>query len=176
LGSDGVTALCKGLSTNSTLKKLSLKHCNIDERGGKPIGEMLSFKRLGLISLDLTSNSIGPLGLIDICDGLNENTSLKTFRLGDNSVEQTNDDAKALDMFAGVLAKHPSIMAVDFLHNKIGTGGGTRLLPAVHDNKQITEFKVDSRSMCDQLFQSLFRASTSKKKGKKGKGKKGKKK
>lgn len=74
LGSDGVAVLCKGLSTNSTLKKLSVKHCNIDERGGKPIADMLRFARLELISLDLTSNQIGGLGLIDICLGLSQNT------------------------------------------------------------------------------------------------------
>lgn len=55
LGSEGASSLCKGLSTNSTLRKLSLKHCNIDERGGKPIGDMLSFKRSGLMELDLVS-------------------------------------------------------------------------------------------------------------------------
>ena len=133
---------------------------------------MLTFKRSGLISLDLTSNSIGGLGLIDICSGLLENGSLKTLRLGDNSIGQTDDDAKALEMFASVLAKHPSIMAVDLLHNDIGTDGGTLLLPAIRDNKQITEFKCDSR-MDDTLFNSLFRVSTAKKsKGSKKKKKK----
>ena len=103
------------------------------------------------------------------------NTSLKTLRLGDNSIGgQTEDDAKALEQFALVLAKHTSIVAVDLMYNVIGTEGGTLLLPAVRDNKQITEFKVDSK-MDDELYKSLFRASAGKK-GKKGKGKKGKKK
>ena len=166
LGSEGVIALCKGLRTNSTLKKLSLKHCNIDERGGTPIAEMLQFKRLALISLDVTSNSLGGIGLLDICEGLGCNSILKILRLADNSICQ--DDTTALEKFAGVLAKHPSLIAVDMLHNKIGTTGGQLLLPAIRDKTQITEFKVDSR-MDDELFKSLFRASTAskKKKGKK---------
>ena len=57
-GSMGVQHLCKGLSTNSTLKRLSLKYCNVDEHGGQPIGEMMSFKRSGLISLDVVSTNI----------------------------------------------------------------------------------------------------------------------
>lgn len=175
IGTNGVAALCKGISTNSTLKKLSLKHCNIDEHGGKPIGEVLSFKKTALQQLDLTSNLLGGIGLSDICTGLSDNTSLKTLRLGDNSIGgQTEDDAKALEQFALVLAKHTSIVAVDLMYNVIGTEGGTLLLPAVRDNKQITEFKVDSK-MDDELYKSLYRAST-RKKGKKGKGKKGKKK
>ena len=109
-----------------------------------------------------------------ICAGLSENTSLKTFRLGDNSIGQTDDDAEALEMFASVLVKHPSIIGIDLLHNTIGTRGGTLLLPAVRDNKQISEFKVDSK-MDDELFKSLFKVSTSKKsKGKKKKKKKSK--
>ena len=104
--------------------------------------------------------------------GQRENTKLKTFRLGDNSVGQSNDDAKALHKFAAAISRHPAIIAVDLLHNPIGTDGGTLLLPAVRDNKQITEFKVCSK-MDDDLYKSLFRASTgSKKKGAKGKKKK----
>lgn len=110
----------------------------------------------------------------DICIGLGENTSLKTFRFGDNGIGQADHDAEALEVFAGVLVKHPSIIGVDLLHNKIGTRGGTLLLPAVRDNKKISEFKVDSK-MDDELFKSLFKAGTGTKK-KKGKKKKKKKK
>lgn len=173
-GLAGVQHVCKGLSTNSTLKKLSLKYCNIDERGGTPIGEMLSFRRSGLISLDITSNSIGGTGLKDICAGLRANTALKTFRLGDNSLGRTPEDGDALEAFARVLVAHPALLGVDLLHNDIGTAGGTRLLPAVRENARLSEFKVDA-NMDDALFAALFRASAPKKgKGKK-KGKKKKK-
>lgn len=158
LGSAGLAALCKGLQTNSTLKKLSVKFCNIDERGGNPLGEILRFKRTGLVSLDLTSNRLSALGLRDICLGMDLNSSLKILRLADISVGQSDDDAEALGMFAGVLVKHPSIVAVDLSHNNIGTKGGNVILPAVTENKRITEFKVDSR-MDEELYKALFRAS-----------------
>lgn len=163
LGSDGVEALCKGLKTNSTLKKLSLRYCGMDKRSGKPIADVLRFKRTALIFLELSNNQLGGLGLFDLCDGLGENTSLKTLRLAENSIGQTDDDAKALGKFAGVLVRHMSIIAVDLLYNHIGTHGGTLLLPAVTDNTRIIEFKVDPR-MDNALFQSLFRVSMSSKK------------
>ncbi|KAL7437548.1 hypothetical protein ACHAXH_003179 [Discostella pseudostelligera] len=160
LGSDGVEALCKGLKTNSTLKKLSLRYCGMDKRGGKAIADVLRFKKTALVFLDLSNNQLGGLGLFDMCDGLSENTSLKTLRLAENSIGQTDDDAKALEKFAGVLVRHVSIIAVDLLYNHIGTHGGSLLLPAVTDNTGIIEFKVDPR-MDNALFQSLFRVSMS---------------
>lgn len=156
LGSQGVAALCKGLSTNSTLKKLSLKHCGIDEQGGKPLTEMLSFKKSALISLDVSCNSLGGSGLSDVCtDGLLVNTSLKTLRLADNGINQSDDDVKGLKELGSVLIQHPSLIAVDLNHNNIGDRGAKVLLPSLIDNKQITEFKVDTR-MNDDLFKQLY--------------------
>ena len=170
LGSNGVEALCRGLATNSTLKKLSLKHCNIDENGGQPIAKMLLFKKLGLMSLDLTCNRLGGKGLSDMCIGLIENSSLKTFRLADNSVGQADHDIKALTKFSEVLVKHPSLVAVDLLHNKIGSNGGQIILPSLRENRRITTFKIDS-NMDDKIFEALFRVSTSSRKDSKNKSK-----
>ena len=173
VGSVGVHKLCKGLSSNSTLKKLSLKHCCIDKHGGKPIGEMLGFKKTALVSLDLTCNQIGCVGLTDICTaGLAENSSLKTLRIADNLIGQTDDDARALETLAEVLSKHPSLIGVDLNYNRIGNRGGEILVPAIRDNKQLTEFKVDPSGMEEDLFKVLYRASSTAKKKKKGKGKK----
>ena len=171
LDSQGVAALCKGLATNSTLKKLSLKHCGIDEQGSKPLADMLRFKKTALISLDVSCNAIGGSGLSDLCTGLLANTSLKTLRLADIGINQSDDDVKGIETLATVLVKHPLLIAVDINHNNIGDRGAGVLLPSLVDNKQITEFKVDTR-MDDELFKQLFRASASVKKKKGGKKKK----
>jgi len=164
LGSNGMNALCKGLRTNSTLKRLSVRHCSIDEHGGKAVGEMLHFKKTALIALDLSSNKLGCIGLRDmLSEGMDENTSLKTLRLAENSIGQTDDDFKTLESFAIFLMKHPSLVAVDLMHNRIGTTGGTLLLPAVTENKRLTEFKVDS-NMDNDVFKALFRVSAPPKK------------
>lgn len=174
LQSEGVASLCKGLSTNSSLKKLSLKHCGIDEEGGKPLAKMLLFKRLGLISLDLTGNSLGSAGLIDLCDGLMGNSSLSMIRLAENSIGQSPDDLKALRIFADVLSKNTSLVAVDMLHNKIGSEGGLCLLESVRANICLADFKVDS-NMDDEIYKGLFKCSV-KQNDKKKKGSKKKKK
>lgn len=166
--SDGVAALCRGLATNSTLKKLSLKHCGIDEKGGGPIAKMLLFKRLGLISLDLTGNCLGAVGLADICVGLLDNSSLKTLRLAENSIGHAEEDMKSLKIFADVLSKNKSLIAVDLLHNRIGSAGGSILLPSVQGSAQITEFRVDS-NMDDEIYYSLYKMSISEKPVKKKK-------
>ena len=113
----------------------------------------------------VASNALGGNGLIDICQGLKDNTSLKTFRYGDNSLGHTDVDLQALEALATVLASHPTIVGVDLLHNRIGNEGGSLLLPALQENKQITEFKVDTQ-MDEELFKALFRSSASTKKGK----------
>jgi len=172
MGNQGAAALCKGLATNSTLKKLSLKHCGIDEQGGQSFADILCFKKTALVSLDVSCNSLGGTGLSDLCtDGLLANTSLKTLRLADNGINQTDDDVKGIETLATVLVKHPSLIAVDINHNNIGDRGAKVLLPSLVDSKQITEFKVDTR-MNDELFKQLFRASAPSKKKKGGKKKK----
>lgn len=160
LQSAGVELLCKGLATNSSLKKLSLKHCGIDEQGGAPIAKMLMFKRLGLISLDLTGNSLKAVGLIDLCDGLMVNSSLKTLRLGENSIGQSEEDMSSLEKFADVLSK-TSLIAVDLLHNRIGSKGGSILLHAVRENSRLSEFKVDM-NMDEDVYNALFKMSVQK--------------
>lgn len=110
-----------------------------------------------------------------MCVGLSKNTSLKTLRLGDNAIGQTQEDAEALEDFSRILATHPTVLGVDLLHNNIGTQGGTLLLPAVQENARLSEFKVDA-NMDDDLFRSLFKASNPKKSKGKKKGAKKKKK
>lgn len=73
LKSEGVAALCMGIRTNSTLKKLSLRYCDIDENAGGPLGEMLAFTKIGLSILDLMGNRLSGIGLRDMCPGMRRN-------------------------------------------------------------------------------------------------------
>ena len=45
IGSDGVIALAEGLKANENLKILSLAYCDIDQRGGRPLLEILIFQK-----------------------------------------------------------------------------------------------------------------------------------
>ena len=103
LGSAGAFALCKGLSTNSSLKVLSLRHCAITNstEGDEPIFcAMLSFKRLALATLDLSSNKLEGKGLKEqLCSGLEQNSSLTALRLADNNIREIDEDVAALEEF-----------------------------------------------------------------------------
>lgn len=57
LGDDGAGALCWGLRTNSSLKYLHLPYCNLGAESGAPLGEMLSYTKLQLATLNLQVGS-----------------------------------------------------------------------------------------------------------------------
>ncbi|GMH92453.1 hypothetical protein TL16_g12351 [Triparma laevis f. inornata] len=170
-GSEGVAALCLGLRTNSTLKKLSLKYCNLDGDAGGPLGEVLAFTRSGLNILDIQGNHVGGKGLLDMCPGLQRNKSLTQLVLADNDISEAEVDNESLKKFAEVLLIHPTLTSVNLLYNRFG-GAGEYLVPAVDPasggNKNITEFRVDA-SLHDELYEKLNKMGGGGKKGKKGK-------
>jgi hypothetical protein len=182
--SEGVAALCRGIRTNSTLKKLSLKYCDLDHNAGGPLGEMLSFNKLGLSTLDLTGNTISGLGLKKLCPGLRQPgaaPAFTTFLIGDNFINETDEDLEGLAELAAILLEHPILASVNMDYNRIGLAGGEILLPALGpENKKITSFFVDSSLAAimhdgTPLYDKLMKKAGGGAKGKKG-GKKGKKK
>jgi len=184
LGSEGVFALCQGLRTNSTLKQLHLPYCNIDEKGGPPLGEMLSYRQLTLNMLNLQGNHLGGAGLKGICDGLETNVALASLSVADNGIAQTDEDIAALEALARLIMKPESVLAaVDMLYNRIGEKGGKAMLFIFNGGKEegkgapskVKQLLVDS-TLPQQLFDHLCRIDAAgggkKKKGKKKKGKK----
>lgn len=181
LGSAGALSLCKGISTNSSLKVLSIRHCDITNstEGDEPIFcAMLSFKRLALATLDLSSNRLEGKGLKEqLCSGLEQNSSLTTLRLADNNIRQTDEDVAALEEFGKVLSRNSTLTDIDLNNNLIGSKGGKCLLHYVSENKHITTFKVSEIGMDTETYTALFRVSNvakgkGKKKGKKKSSKK----
>jgi len=172
LKSEGVAALCMGLRTNSTLKKLSLQYCDIDEDSGGPLGEMLAFTKLGLSILDLKGNRLGGIGLRDMCPGLLRNKSLTSIVIADNNICTRDTDVEGLRSFAEVLFNHPTLSKVDMQYNRIESSGATILIPALdpkEGNKNITAFLPDA-SIENAVFEKIFKnGGGGKKKGKKKK-------
>ena len=65
-----MTALCRGLRTNCTLKQLHMPYCGIGALGGAPLAEMLSYAKLTLTTLNLQGNQLGGTGIHQLCPGL----------------------------------------------------------------------------------------------------------
>lgn len=174
LKSEGIAALCRGLRTNSTLKHLSAQYCSIDSQGAENIAEMLSFKRSSLVSLHLTGNRIGGKGLVKLSQGLSQNGTLAELNIADNGIRFSADDIAGLEAFGSAIATHPSLVAINLVHNCLGNNGGRVLVPSVSTNKKIESFKVDPASVLDeQVYNALNRCpSKAKKKGKSKKKKK----
>jgi len=160
LGSVGTKNLCKGICTNSRLKKLSLKYCGIDQDGGDPLAEMLLFPKIGLTILELGGNKLGGEGLFRICRGLAQNSSLTCLGISDNQIWGSRDlDVKGLSLFASCVSKHPGLKEINLLHNPIEEIGALALLPTVAENNpHIERFLLDKlSSFSDDLFRQLYR-------------------
>jgi Ran GTPase-activating protein (RanGAP) involved in mRNA processing and transport len=158
LGSEGIENLCRGLCTNSTLKKLSVKFCGIDQNGGDPLAEMLLFSKLSLTILELGGNQLGGEGLLRICHGLAQNSSLTNLGLSDNQIWGPRDE-KSLSTFAFCVSKHPRLKEINLLYNLIEERGAVALKPAVEgaENQRIEKFLLDASNIPDGLYQQLYR-------------------
>lgn len=177
LGGLGVRALCRGLRTNSTLQQLHLSYCGIHPDGGAPLGELLSFTKLGLQRLALQGNKLGGEGLSAIAKGLARSASLVQIELADNAIDATEEDTAALAEFAAAAVACPTLANIDLLYNRIGVSGGEALRPIVTTaGKNISELLVDA-TLPEPLFDELckFGGGGKKKKGGKKGGKKKKK-
>ena len=177
LRSEGISALCRGLKTNSTLKNLSVQYCNITSDGAPSIAEMLSFKKFAMTSLNLAGNRIGAKGLATLSSqGLPQNSSLMELIIADNSIRSTVEDVSTLEKFGQAVAAHPTLTTIDLMHNYIGDEGGRALLPSLQDNKRVHTIKIEPKSVLDEATFTALNRCASSTKGKGGKKKKGSKK
>eukprot|EP00980_Cylindrotheca_fusiformis_P007696 scaffold1624_cov105-Cylindrotheca_fusiformis.AAC.7 len=78
-----------GLSTNSTLREISLEHCGIGNKGALALGKILPKNRC-LQSIDLCHNGIDSDGCDALVQGLKCNTSLQRIYLHGNSIDESS--------------------------------------------------------------------------------------
>ncbi len=169
----GVAALERGLCSNSTLKKLSLRYCLIDECGGGALSEILSSPKITISTLDLTGNRLGGKGLVLLCPGLARNSKLQKLDLSDNNIMST--DIEGIKIFSSVIREHKSLTDINLLYNTLGVEGGLLLVEGIEGNKKIDSFTVDCPLISPDIYSALNRVAN-KGKGKKKKPKKKKKK
>eukprot|EP00753_Platysulcus_tardus_P000846 PLAT10746.8.p1 GENE.PLAT10746.8~~PLAT10746.8.p1 ORF type:complete len:392 (-),score=176.22 PLAT10746.8:24-1169(-) len=175
IGAVGVVALCAGLRSNSTLRKLSLTYCAVEgAEGGTAIGEMLAAPGCAVKELLLQGNRLGGAGLMPIATALKRNGTLTALNLADN---QVGEDLDAIAKLRDALLINVTLSHLWLESNLIGVAGGELLRPALaSERKTLKHFTVDT-SLPTELYAALCRVDMPGKKKKKGKkGKKGKKK
>ena len=154
IGSNGVAAIAKGLCTNSTLKQLSLRYCNIDEDGGVPFNQILSAPKTAITTIDLTGNRLGGKGLADMSNGVKVNSTIQKLNLSDNNI--LTRDIDSIAMFSDSIKDHNSLIEINLLYNSIGEESGLTLISSIEKNKRITSFLVDT-SLPPDIYSALTR-------------------
>lgn len=170
IGSEGLHNLARGLVMNRTLKRLSLRYCNIDGSSVKEsIPNILSNPHSRLISIDLSGNNLGGEGLSAVNKGLEKNALLQSLFLADNGI--TSKDIHPIEAFSRILYANKSLLEIDFSANFIGDEGGKVLENGLSSNTTVTSFKLDT-TLNDSLYDKISRQveggklSTTKKKKK----------
>lgn len=188
-GGQGCIELCKGLSTNCSIKKLSLGHCKLPPQSGHGLARVLGNKGSALEDLHLPHNDLGPDGLLAISQVLKKNSTLKRLNLFDNKLgekfdsehkctgEEDDDGSQStFNVLAEALAVNTSLEFLDIDQNHMNLPDVEALKESLSQNKTLSVFLVD-HNLPAEVFAALGRdGSSGKKKGGKGKKKKGKKK
>jgi len=86
IGDEGVVALCKGLRTNRTLKKLSLGYCAVGVDGAEALAAVIASPLSGLEHLNLMGNHIGAEGCAIIARAAQVSKTLRELILRDNGI------------------------------------------------------------------------------------------
>lgn len=111
-------ALCTGLRTNSTIKRLSLRNCFIQGcQGGLILGEMLSFPKTQIQHLDLTGNLLGGLGLYSLCTGQIPKPKSKSIKHQKQGQQQQEDEGEEDDGLG--LNLNQSLISINLSDNQI---------------------------------------------------------
>ena len=117
LSDRSVISLCRTLTENKMLMKLSLAKNNISESCTSALAEMLKYNQT-LRDLDLHWNSLGNGGAIVFCEGLSQNDGLKHLDLSWNLLGR-NDGFATAKALAKALSVNQTLQHLDLSNNYI---------------------------------------------------------
>jgi len=158
IGCDGFAALCNGLRLNSSLKRLSVRHCGIGCSGVSDLCKILSYPQTAIRILDLEGNNLGGLGLSTISECLSKNDTLLELGVADNNIGSTEADVNALYHFGVVLSNHKSLTSLNLIWNSIGPDGAMSLMNGIGKSKNIISLRIDT-NLNSKLYDSIYRCS-----------------
>jgi Ran GTPase-activating protein (RanGAP) involved in mRNA processing and transport len=128
--------IAKELTTNTTLKHLSLRWNEIGDGGAIAIATALRTNK-SLVELGLGSNGIGDNGAAAIAIALQINKSLRLLHLANNGIGD-----KGAVAIAGALQRNKSLRELGLCRNKIGDAGMTAIAQALTQNNSLKELNL----------------------------------
>ena len=151
IGSCGLSTLCEGLSTNTSLKDLDLSNCSLflDDHGAIP--RLLSTNTT-LEHLNLSANVIGNAELKNICEALSTNTSLKKLYLSICSLTISNNNRTALALFQ-LLNENNSLEHLDLSGNTVTSC--CRIAAGLAVNNTLKILTLNNCNLTDQNMDEL---------------------
>ena len=117
LGDDLTIQLSSLLSTNDSIRRITLRGSNITHLGAQAIANMLE-NNMFLESLSLEWNQIGDAGAVAIAAALTKNKQLKSLDLKNNQISD-----KGCLALADTLRLNRSLKSLDLRWNQIGDNG-----------------------------------------------------
>lgn len=177
LGS-ATTAFFDALANNSSLKKLHLKDCKLNDTHAEALGNALKQNAV-LEEIDLSDNNLTSSACAALAEGLKLNTALKSLNLGNNKCQDAGailigqalaanaattslaylDLSKNELTQAGIVALIESspVKELHVFNNTIGAGLH-ELLPVLTTNHRIEHLDVGANQLHGDLSIALFEA------------------
>ncbi|XP_044163734.1 nucleotide-binding oligomerization domain-containing protein 2-like isoform X2 [Acropora millepora] len=139
-----LVAVCiETLKTNSTVTRLILYDCNIDDANAAELAGQLK-ENSTLTSLDLDLNQIGDVGADALAKGLKENSTLTSLDLGLNQIGDVSADALAKG-----LKENSTLTSLDLSENQIGDVGADALAKGLKENSTLTSLDLGLNQIGD---------------------------
>lgn len=113
---EGIKFLCQGIQSNKNIKELNLSNNKIGSEGTSMIVETLIHNK-SLVSLDLSSNDVEDEGLLLLAKSMKENVSLNILKLHHNDFRRIGTTSIASAIAYSKLSK------VDLSHCSLSQGG-----------------------------------------------------
>jgi len=140
LGIKEVEVLCGALTSNVSVRELSLAKNQLGEAAGVHLGEMVEYNS-GIRRLDLHWNKLKPPGALRLMEGFKLNDGLREIDLSWNSLVQ-GDNAGMAQALGNWLLHDTHVRHVDLSFNYLTAAMWTTIIPALNENHTVTGLHV----------------------------------
>ncbi|KAL0023690.1 hypothetical protein WJX79_002056 [Trebouxia sp. C0005] len=124
-GREEVQKLCQALRANTTLKELYASGHHLTPQTAGMLGAMLA-ANTSLVSICLGDDALGDAGVLELVDGVKQNSTLQKVDLENKGIS-----SKGADSIAAAIQGHQSLQQLVLAHNHLSDEGVRLLQPAL---------------------------------------------